>query len=170
MWIADCRKHILTYKKINFCNGASATSLSHLSLSGLDLICQFDFLAHSIIKLPQLLWGVELFAASISTIDLTPFSLCTEASATLVSHWYSYRFNLYHWYDFLVDQHLSQCGLWILGFILYPTKLSFLLPPFATPISHWYSYGFNPSRWSNFFTDQQLTLQIVDCGLHLNFS
>ena len=106
--IVDCRlwKHILTYEKINFCNGAFATSLSHLSLCGLDLVCRFDFLAHSIIKIPQLLWAVDPFVASISTVDLTPFSLCTEASTNLVSHWYSYGFNLYHWWDFLVDQHL----------------------------------------------------------------
>ena len=118
--IVDCRlwKHILTYKKINFCNGAFATSLTHLSLWGLDLVCRFDFLAHSIIKLPQLLWVIDPFVASISTVDLTPFSLCTEAFATLLSHWYSYGFNLYHWYDFLANQHLPQCGLWNVGFIL----------------------------------------------------
>ena len=105
--IVDCIlwKHILTYEKINFCNGAFATSLSRLSLCVIDLICRFDFLAHSIIKLPQLLWAVNPFAASISTIDITPFSLCTEAFATLVSHWYSYGFNVYHWYDFLADQY-----------------------------------------------------------------
>ena len=111
--ITNCRlwKHILTYKKINFCNGASTTTLSCLSFCGLDLIYWFVFLAHSIIKLPQLLWAVDPFVASISTVDMNPFSLCTEASATLVSHWYSYVFNLYHWYDFLAHQHLPQCEL-----------------------------------------------------------